>query len=231
MRSGGEAKQSIKNEGQLTKGEGTNVNTTSRRQTDTLVGAGRLERLLRPFHQRRAQRDCFDRAVSRRREDARRHCVRPHPAGARHRAADRQSLLRLPCLSSRQNRRAERRHRDAVWAERAAYVHRRVRHHAAGLSENAERATRLAGGSRLGVHHRHHRAARRVYWSDHSPAHAARSHAGYACRHIDRVHFAAARLPDVGGAMDLVHLARHRADCLDGECASCPAAYRADWPR
>ena len=42
--------------------------------------------------------------------------------------------------------------------------------------------------------------------------HAARRDARHARRHLDRVHLDAARLPDVGGAVDRVRLARHRAD-------------------
>ena len=73
---------------------------------DHLVGARRLERLLRPVHQRRAERHRADRAVPRRGEAARRHRVRPHPARARHRAADRQPVLRLPGLAAWRRRRA-----------------------------------------------------------------------------------------------------------------------------
>ncbi len=71
-----------------------------------LVGARRLERLLRSVHQRRAQRHRADRAVPRRGQAARGHRVRPHPAGARHRAADRQPVLRLARLAAREAARA-----------------------------------------------------------------------------------------------------------------------------
>ena len=103
----------------------------------SLVGARRLERVLRPVHQRRAQRHRADRPVSRRRQAARRHRVRPHPARARHRAADRQSLLRLSRLAAGEEGGPQRRHGHAVRPERAAHVHRRLRHHAADLPQDA----------------------------------------------------------------------------------------------
>src|SRR5260221_604199 len=101
--------------------------------TGAAVGPGRLERLLRPLHQRRAQRHRADDAVPLRCAIARRYGLWPHPAGARHRLADRQSLLRLPRLSPGAERGAQRRHGDALRPERAAYVHRRLRRHAADL--------------------------------------------------------------------------------------------------
>ena len=60
--------------------------------------------------------------------------------------------------------------------------------------------------------------------------HAARGDARHAGRHLDRLHLDAAGLPDVGGAVDRLRLARHRADrpgpptcgCL----AACPAGSR-----
>ena len=72
-----------------------------------LVGSRRLERLFRPVHQCRAERDRADRVVPARRQPAGRHRLRPDPAGARHRLAARQSLLRLSRLAARQKRGAQ----------------------------------------------------------------------------------------------------------------------------
>ena len=185
--------------------------------------------LLRAVHQRPAQRHRADRAVARRGQAARGHRLRPHPAGARHRAADRQPLLRLPRLAPRQARGAQRRHGDALRPERAAHVHRRVPDHAADLPADQRSDPGLAGGSGLGVHHRRDRAARRVRRPDHPQVHAARGDARHAGRHLDRVHLDAAELPDVGGALDRVRRARDHPDQLDGERA--PAVRPAGRPR
>ena len=187
----------------------------------SLVGAGRLERLLRALHQCCAQRHRPDRAVSRRRQDCPDDIVFGRILPALGIALPIGNLY-YAYLAYRlaKAEKPQRRDGDAVRAERAAYVHRRVRHHAAGLSEDQERAARLAGRARLGVHHRRHRADRRLRWTDHSPIDAARSDARHARRHFDRLHLDAAGFPDVGGAVDLVHLTRHRADGLDRQRAA-----------
>ena len=109
----------------------------------------------------------------------------------------------------------ERRRGHALRPERAAYVHRRLPDHAADLPEDQGPDPRLAGGPRLGVHHRRDRAVRRVRGSDHPQIYAARRHARHARRHLDRLHLDAAGVPDVGGALGRVRRVRHHPDQLD----------------
>ena len=134
------------------------------------------------------------------------HRLRAHPAGARHRSANRQSLLRLSRLAAGQAGGAQRRDGDAVRPQRAAYVHRRLRHHAADLPQEladhgrgAGGDPRLAGGACLGLHHRRDRADRRLCRPDHPEVHAASGDARHARRHLDHFHRHAAGIPDVGG--------------------------------
>ena len=55
----------------------------------------------------------------------------------RDRLAARQSLLRLACVASRQDRAPRQRHRNALRAIGAAHVYRRLSDHAADLLEDA----------------------------------------------------------------------------------------------
>ena len=181
------------------------------RRSNSLVGARRLEWVFRPVHQCRAQCHRVDRTVPRRRQTAGRHRIRPHPA-ALGIALPLGNLYYAYLAYRLAKTRPQRRDRDALRAQRAAHVHRRLRDHAAGLSEDQQRGDGLAGRAGLGVHHRRHRADRRLHRADHPPLHAARGDARHARRHLDRLHLDAAGLPDVGGAVDLVHLVRHRAD-------------------
>ena len=127
-----------------------------------LVGAGRLERVLRPLHQRRAERHRAHRADARRRQAPRRSRLRPHPPGARHRAAARQPLLRLARVPPGQERAARHGHGDAVRPERAAHVHRRLPDHASRRPQDGQSRRRVAGRARLVLRHRRHHPARRL---------------------------------------------------------------------
>ena len=60
----------------------------------------------------------------------------------------------------------------------------------------------LGGRAGLGVHHRRHRADRRVRRAVHPQVHAAGGDARHAGRHLDHVHLDAARRADVGGGLD-----------------------------
>ena len=124
-----------------------------------------------------------------------------------------------------------RRHRDAVRPERAAHVHRRVRDHAAGLPEDEGPHPRLAGRARLVLHHRRHRAARRLRRAVDPRDDAARGDARHARRHLDRVHLDAPGVPDVGSAVDRLRLLRHRADRAGPRTSGCRAAFPAGSPR
>ena len=181
----------------------------------SLVGARRLERLLRTLHQCRAQRHRSDRPLSWRDQTARRHCLRPNSAGLGHRSADRQSVLRLSRLQARQGREPKRRDGDALRPQRAAHVHRRLRHHASRLSEDQGRDAGVAGRARLGVHHRRDRPDRRLRRTDDSPIDAARRDARHAGGNFDRLHLHAARISDVGGAVDRFRFAGYRVDGMD----------------
>ena len=72
-------------------------------------------------------------------------------------------------------------------------------------------AARVAGGPRLVLHHRRHRADRRVRRTGDPRAHAARRDARHAGRHLDRLHLDAPGVPDVGGAVD-------RRSCASRSC-------------
>ena len=137
--------------------------------------------------------------------------------------AARQPLLRVSRLAARQEGRPQRRDRDAVRPERAAHVHRRVPDHAADVPGDQGPARRLACRPRLVLHHRRHRADRRLRRAADSRADAARRDARHAGRHLDRVHLDAPRIPDVGSAVDRLRVLRARADRLDREH---PAARR-----
>ncbi len=180
----------------------------------------RLERVLRPVHQCRPERHRADRSLPRRRQAAGRHRVRAHPAGARDRAAARQSVLRLPGLEARQARRTQRRHRPALRAQRAAHVHRRLRRHAADLPQDGKRPARLGGRAGVGVRHWADRAGRRLRRPDRAQIYATCGHAWRAGGHFDRVHLAAAGVPELAGAVALVHLPRHHPGELDGAGAA-----------
>ena len=196
-----------------------------------LVGGGRPERLLRAVHQRPAQCDRPDQAVPVRGAASARHRVRARAAGAGHRAAAGQSVLRLSRLAAREEGGALRRDGDALRAERAAHVHRRVAGHAADLPRHQGRDARVSGRAGLVLHHRRDRAARRVRRAVDPQGDAARGDAGHAGRHLDRVHLDAAGVPDVGGAVDRLRLLRHRADRLDRQHPACRAEFPADWRR
>jgi AGZA family xanthine/uracil permease-like MFS transporter len=56
------------------------------------------------------------------------------------------------------------------------------------IPEDQRPDPRLAGRSRLGVHHRHHHPARCLRWPDDPQIHAARGDAGCVGHHLDRVH-------------------------------------------
>ena len=123
--------------------------------------------------------------------------------GAGHPAADRQRLLHLPRAPPGRARGPRRRHRDALRAERAAHVHRRLRDHAADLpgrprTRCAAWAAGLAWCFIIGAH----RADRRVRRPVHPQVHPAGGDARHAGRHLDRVHLDAAGRADVGGAVD-----------------------------
>ena len=117
----------------------------------------------------------------------------------------------------------QRRDGDAVRPERAAHVHRRVPDHAAGVPEDEGPDRRVARRARLVLHHRRHRADRRVRRAGDPRDDAARGDARHARGHLDRVHLDAPGVPDVGGAVDRPRLLRDRADRLDREH---PAARR-----
>ena len=128
-----------------------------------------------------------------------RYRVRPHPAGARHRAAARQPVLRLPRLAAGEERGAQRRHGDALRPERAAHVHRRLPDHAADLPE--DQATRslawqagLAWCFIIGVIV----LLGAFVGPTIREVHAARGDARHAGRHLDRLHLDAAGVPDAG---------------------------------
>ena len=189
--------------------------TLSARAATVLVGPRRLERLLRPFHQCRAERHRADRAVPWRGQDAGQHRVRPDPAGARHRSADRQSVLRLARVAARPTN-----GRDDVTAlpygpKRPAHVHRRLRRHAADLAEDARPDPGLGSGTGLGIHHRLHHPARRVRRADGAQIHAARRDARRTRRNLDRLHLDAPGVSELAGAVAVVHFARDHPGQLD----------------
>ena len=131
--------------------------------------------------------------------------VRPDPAGARHRLP--LGNLYYAYLARRLStaRGPQRCDRDAVRAERPAHVHRRLRDHAPDGDLDGEPDGRLAGGPRVGLHHRHRRPHRCLRRADDPPLHADRRHARHARRHLADLHLDAAGVPDVGSAVGRVH--------------------------
>ena len=128
-----------------------------------MVGAGRLERLLRPVHQRPAQRDRAHRAVPRRGAAAGRHRVRAHPAGARHRAAARAtcSTPTSPTSSAKKEGRTDVTAMPYGPSVPHMFIVVFVIMLPMYLADQGPDA-RLAGRAGLVLHHRRHRAARRV---------------------------------------------------------------------
>ena len=79
---------------------------------------------------------------------------------------------------------------------------------------------RVARRARVVLHHRRHRAARRVRRAADPRDDAARGDARHARRHLDRLHLDAPGVPDVGDAVDRPRVLRDRADRLDREHAA-----------
>ena len=182
-----------------------------------LVGSGRLERVLRSFHQRPVECHCAHHVVPVRGAASARHGLRARAAGAGHRAADRQPVLCVACLQAREGNRSLRCHSDAIWPKRTAHVHRGIRGHVAHVPHHQGSDDRLCRGPGLVLHHRRHRAAglfRRAVDPQDDPA---RRDAGHACRHFHCLHLDAPGVPDVGSSLDRLRLLRHRSHRLDRE--------------
>ena len=101
--------------------------TTSRSSLDT----GRLERVLRVRNEHPRESPRADGAAAVRPQDAERHRVRADPSGARPHDVPVDRLLCLARLFARQEDGPQRRLRAALRDQRAAYVRRHLRHHAA----------------------------------------------------------------------------------------------------
>ena len=98
--------------------------------------------------------------------------------------------------------RRDRRHGDAVRAERPAHVHRDAGDHAADLPGHQGPGRGLDRRPGVGLHHRLHHPDRRLRRPVDPPLDAARGDARHARRHLADVHLDAAGRADVGRAVD-----------------------------
>ena len=158
----------------------------SDRDTSRDLDARRLERVLRLRHQHPGQHAGPHRPVALRAEDARRHRVRPHPAGARPDDVPEHDVLRLARLQAGAQDRPQRCVRAAVGGERAAHVHRHLRHHAADRGQDRRSGQGLGGRPRLGVLPELHPDGRRLHRAADPPHHPARRPARHARRRVGR---------------------------------------------
>ena len=107
-------------------------------------------------------------------------------------AVSQHGLLRLPRLSGRQKDRPHRCLRFAVGHQRAAYVRRHFRRHAADPGQDQRSRPGLGGGPHLGVRAELRADGRRLHRADHPQDHAARRAARLTRRHFDHLHLDAA---------------------------------------
>ena len=193
---------------------------------------GRLERLLRPVHERPPERAGADRAGPRRRPAAGRHRLRPHPAGARHRLAA-WATCGTP-TSPIQLAKREGRTDVTAMPYGPSVPHMFIVVFGVMLPiylQTERRGARLAGRPGLVLHHRRDHHHRRVCRPDDPQVHAARRDARHAGRHLDRLHLDAAGLSELGRAVDRVRLARHWSWSAGRRACACRATSPAAWRR
>ena len=174
-----------------------------------IMDARRLERVFRLRHQHSGEHAGPHGPPAFRAEDAGQHRLRPHPARARPDDVPLDDVLRMAGLSPGETHRPRRCLRAALGRQRAAYVRRYLRHHAADPRPHRRSGESLGSRPRLGVlpelHPDDRRVRRALYPQDHAPRGAAR-HAG---RRLDRLHLDASGDGNLYDAGDRPRLLRH----------------------
>ena len=116
-----------------------------------------------------------------------------NPAGGRFNVVSGQYLLCLDGTKASRENRAVRCDGAAIRAQRAAYVYRRIRHHAADYAANQGPHQGLGGWSGLGLCRRHCPVCRRLHRADHPAPDTARRIARHPGRNIHYLYLAPAR--------------------------------------